>query len=214
MSVKLKVVDGVIVVAEDGYFVVPETVPSDPLRIDRFIVGSDGHTISLDPYLEGVANDELDNLVFQREQGKGFHLVKQNITNSIWKLISAKTIHAKKVIRGKPNISDADFEILMATDMSRRRAAEDGKDVFELQSMLESKTQAVIRTEILAAAALWDEQMLILEDKIESVRRILENKVDSAVSEEDILAIKSIVHQLSALDVNATSADIAQILTA
>ena len=206
----LKIEDGVIIEAENGSFLVPADMET-PIRLERFRV-STGGDIELNPVFAGLTNGELEAKVLSLVENIEFTSKVEKTMRAIWSLLTDKEMAGRKAIRGKREMEDRDFIELTEKDARKLKSAKDGLDVFPMQASIIGVTQADIRASIISKASEYENLTLLLEDKLEGVRKVLELECSQATTEGDLTAIKLKVKKLSELTVDATTADITSIL--
>ena len=206
----LKIEDGGIIEAEDGSFSAPADTET-PIRLERFRISTEGD-IELNPIFTGLTNAELEIKILSLREEEEFDSKVEKTIRAIWSLLTDKEMAGKKAVRGKEEMEDRDFIELLEKDARKLKSATEGLDVFPMQASILGVTQADIRASIISKASEYENSTLLLEDKLEGVRRALELECSQATTEEALAVVGLKVKKLNKLSIDATTADIAAIL--
>lgn len=107
-------------------------------------------------------------------------------------LFQRKVLEAKKEIIEKPWLSDKELATQLKVYEEKYQDAKDGIDVFEAQSAQVEVSQEVFRGIVIQKGDEFKLAEKRINDKIESVRQVLERKIQEIKTKDDTKKIKDI----------------------
>jgi hypothetical protein len=152
-------------------------VPSLPIRFHLSLAGN--YSTLLPENLDFIAGVEIINYR------------KIELKKYLWSLLPKKVNGAYKSIIGKPNMSDAELETQITLYKKKLADAKAGLDVFEGQALAKGITQEELRQQIIAKGAEFLQAEKLVNDRIELVRSMMEDNIDSIVTPEDVEDVKA-----------------------
>jgi len=173
--------DDIIYYDNNGNYEVPDTIET-PVRLERFEV-ADGAITEVDLF-RTMTNAEIDAYIIEKDN---FNLESEKVRlkQKLWNILPKKTIGAKKIIIGKPDMSDSDLEVQLDLYLKKYEDAKAGLNVFEGQALAKKITQEEYRATVILKGDAFLEAEKKINDMIELTRSLLEENINSMVSKED-----------------------------
>jgi len=188
MSIRLSFnADNIIYFDNNGDYEVPANIEL-PLMLERFEV-VDGQIQEIEEY-KNLSNEDLATLLEVKENFK-VDEIKTQLLKSLWGLLPKKVIGSKKDIIGKPDMSDGELEVQIDLYRKKYDDAKAGLDVFEGQALAKGVTQEEYRQLIIAKGDNFLLGEKVINDRIELVRGLMEDKINAVETPEDIENIKN-----------------------
>jgi len=109
----------------------------------------------------------------------------------LWGLLPQKVLGAKKQIIGKPDMSDEELEVQLELYRKKYADAKNELDVFEGQALAKGVTQDEYRQFIITKGDNFLLGEKVINDRIELVRGLMEDKINAVEIPEDVESVKS-----------------------
>jgi len=109
----------------------------------------------------------------------------------LWSLLPQKVLGAKKQIIGKPDMSDEELEVQLELYRKKYADAKAGLNVFKGQALARHISQKDYRDLIIKKGKALITAESTINDRIELVRGLMEDKINSIKSLEDIENVKT-----------------------
>ena len=116
---------------------------------------------------------------------------KTYFKKALWSLLPKKVLDAKKIIIGKPDMSDDELEVQLELYRKKYADAKAGLDVFEGQALAKGVTQEEYRQLIITKGDNFLLGEKVINDRIELVRGLMEDKIDTIETLEDVESVKN-----------------------
>jgi len=188
MSIRLSFnTDNIIYFDNNGDYEVPTNIEL-PLMLERFEV-VDGQIQEIEEY-KNLSNEDLATLLQSKENFK-VDEIKTQLLKSLWSLLPKKVIGSKKDIIGKPDMSDGELEVQIDLYRKKYDDAKAGLDVFEGQALAKGVTQEEYRQLIITKGDNFLLGEKVVNDRIELVRELMEDKINAVETPEDVEDIKN-----------------------
>lgn len=133
---------------------------------------------------------------------------KMALLQDLGKLLPRKVLGAKKQIIGKPWLTNAELEIQLDIYKAKYEDAKAGLDVFKAQAYKAGVTQEEYRNLIIRKG---DEFILAekkINDLIEAVRQLVEEKIDSIESSADAEKVSEKIKLIDSFTIETPSEEI------
>lgn len=199
--------DGTVYFDTEGIFSVPDSIES-PLMLERFKVVNNTISIVLD--FVNMTNEELTSHILNIATVSEY---KISLKTKLWNMIHRKVLASKKAVINKPDISDEALYAQLKLYTSKYEDAKGGFDVFEGQALAKGISQADCRSLIISKGNEFLLSEKYINDRIEMVRGLIEDKINAITSEEDAAHILAILSSVDSFSINTTNAEIMTVLS-
>ena len=133
---------------------------------------------------------------------------KEQLKKQLWKLLPQKVKNAKKVIIGKPEMSNEELEIQLELYWQKYQDAKDGKDVFEAQATAMGLTQEKYRDLVISKGDAFIQMEKQANDRVEMVRSKMEDNIKLAQTKEDIQLLQDMLKTIDTFTLETPLEDI------
>ena len=116
---------------------------------------------------------------------------KVKFKKDLWALLPKKVKEAKKIIIGKPDMSDDELKVQLELYRKKYDDAKAGLDVFEGQALAKGITQEEFRQLVVQKGDNFLFGEKVIDDRIELVRSSMEDKIDAISDTIDVDNVKN-----------------------